>query len=56
LFFGQNFSTRNTRKPIKGSKNSDYSLVSNKNLSQKLALAVWGPVGAKGPMTSAKNA
>jgi len=52
LFLGHNFWTRNTKKPIKGSKDSYHSLVSSKNLSQKLALVV----GAHGPMTSAKNA
>jgi len=38
LFLGHNFWTRNARKQIKGSKNSsaDYSLFSNKNLSQKI--------------------
>jgi len=41
LFSGHNFSTRNTRKPIKGSKNSDSSLVSNKNLSQKIPSSSW---------------
>jgi len=38
-------------KTIKGSKDSYYSLVSIKSLSQKVALVV----EAQGPMTSAKN-
>jgi len=40
------------RMPIKGSKVSDYSLVSNNNLSQKIPLAV----GAQGQVTWAKMA
>jgi len=44
--FGHNFGTRNARKSIKPSKDSYYSLVSNKNSSQKMAL------GNQGPMTS----
>jgi len=32
-FFGHNFRTRNARKSIKGSKDSYYSLESNKTLS-----------------------
>ena len=35
IFFGHNFWTTNIRKPIKGSKDSYYNLVS-KNLSQKI--------------------
>jgi len=50
-FFSRNVSTRNVRKLIKGSQDSDYGLDSNKNLSQKWALAV----GAQGTMVSAKN-
>jgi len=49
-FFSCNFWTRYARKPIEGSKDSDYSLVSTNDFSQKLALAV----GAQGPMTLAK--
>jgi len=37
LFIGHNFWTRITRKLIKGSKDSDYSLVSNKNFSQNFS-------------------
>ena len=37
LVFSHNFDTRNDRKPIKCSKRSDYSQVSNKNLNQKLS-------------------
>jgi len=40
LFLGRNFQTRNARKLVKGSKNSDYSLVSSKNLSQKFTSTV----------------
>jgi len=40
-----NFDSRNARKPIKLSTDSDYSLVSKKNLSQKMAR--YG--GAPGP-------
>jgi len=36
MFFGHNFCTRNSRKPIKGSKDLDFSLVSTKNLSEML--------------------
>jgi len=36
LFLGHNFWTRNARKLIKGLKDSDYSLVSNKNLNKKI--------------------
>jgi len=47
-YFGRNFRTRNARKSIKPYKDSYYSLVSNKNSSQKMALGV----GVQGPMTS----
>jgi len=40
------FEPKNVRWPIKGCKDSYYSVVSNKNLSQKSA----GWVGAHGPM------
>jgi len=36
-FLWHNFSSRYARKPIKGSKDSDDSLVSKNNLSEKLA-------------------
>jgi len=36
-----NFSTRNARKPIKGSKDSDLSLVSNENFSETLCPSGW---------------
>jgi len=39
LFLGHNFRIRNARKPIKGIKDLDSSLVSNKNLSKKFHLA-----------------
>ena len=51
LFFCY-FWTRNARKSITGSKNLDYSLICNKNMSHKSALGV----GAQGLMTLPKNA
>jgi len=51
MFLGRNFGTRNVRKPIKGSKDLDYSLVSNKNLSQKVATGSWCP----GPVNLSQN-
>jgi len=47
-YFGHNFGTRNARKSVKPSKVLYYSLLSNKNSSQKMALGV----GVQGPMTS----
>ena len=47
-----NFWTRNARKLIKGSKDSDSSLVSNKNFSE----IVWPSSWALGPVTWAKMA
>ena len=42
LFLGHDFWTRNVRKPIKGSEDSDSSLVSNTNLSEILpSSAIW---------------
>jgi len=52
MFLGRNFWTRNAKKPIKDPKYSDYSLVSNKNFNQKMALGV----GAQAPVTWAKKA
>jgi len=43
LFLGHNFSTRNTRKSMKGSKYLDYSLVSTKNLESKIPSCAWCP-------------
>jgi len=48
----QNFSTRNVEKLIKGSKDSDSSLVSNKNFSETLWPSGW----ALGQVTWAKMA
>ena len=52
MTFGHNFWTRNVRWPIKGSKDLDYCLVCNKNLSQKISSFSWGPgpdkLGQKG--------
>jgi len=42
LILDHNFWTRNARKSIKGSKDSDSSLVSNENINETLGLAV-GP-------------
>jgi len=41
LFSGHNFWTRNNRKPTKGSKDLDSSLVSNENLSEILLSSSW---------------
>jgi len=43
-FFGYNFWTRNARKPIKGSKNSYFSLVYTKNTSKIIPSCSWGPL------------
>jgi len=43
MFFGHNFRTRNPRKPIKCSKDLDFSLVYNKNFSEILPSCGWGP-------------
>jgi len=48
--FSHNFGTRNAIKSIKPSKDLYYSLVSNKNSSQKMAFGV----GVQGPMTSSE--
>jgi len=40
LILDHNFSTRNATKLIKGSKNSDSSLVSNENFSEKKCLSI----------------
>jgi len=50
--FVHNFRTRNARKPIKDLKDSDYSLVTTKNLSQKFPTVI----GAQGQVTWAKMA
>jgi len=50
-FFGHYFWTRNFRKPIRGSKDSDFSLVSDKNLSEILSSSDW----ALGQETLAKT-
>jgi len=38
------FLTRNAKKSIKGSKDSDFNLVSKKNLSEILPSSVWDQV------------
>jgi len=42
-YFGYNFETRNARKSFKLSKDSYYSLLSNKSLSQKNGSWRWHP-------------
>jgi len=42
-FFSHKFWTRDARKPIKGSTDSDFSLVSRKNFSVTLDSCNWGP-------------
>jgi len=41
LFLWHNFGSRYARKPIKSSKDSDDSLISKKNLSQKIGSLAW---------------
>ena len=43
LFLGNNFWPRNVRQPIKGSKDLDFSLVSNENLDKKSIVLVSHP-------------
>jgi len=43
LILDHNFGTRNARKSIKGSKDSDSSLVSNENFSETLWPSGWAP-------------
>jgi len=50
FILGHNFWTRNVRKSIKGSKDSDSSLVSNENFSETLWPSGW----ALGQATCAK--
>jgi len=50
-FLCHNFGYRYARQPIKGLKDLDFSLVSNKNISQKIAR--W--VGAQDQIKLAKN-
>jgi len=42
-FLWDNFGSRNARKPIKGSKDSDGSLVLTKNLNEKIGSFDWRP-------------
>jgi len=51
-FLSHKFDSRYARKPIKGSKDSDDSLVSTKNLKEKMSH--W--VGAQGQVKLAKRA
>ena len=41
LFLGHNCWTKNVEKPIKGSKDLDYRLLSTKNLRQKISSWCW---------------
>jgi len=50
-FLIHNFGFRYARKPIKGSKDSDYSLVTKTNLSEKIGQLVW----RLGPGKGGKN-
>jgi len=54
-FLWHNFVSRYARKPIKGSKDSDNSLLSKRNLIEKIASLDWCPgprkVGQKTKMT-----
>jgi len=43
IFLGHNFWNTKARKAIKGSDDIDSSLVSNKNLSQKILSSGWCP-------------
>jgi len=42
-FLSHNFGSRNAIKPNKGSKDLNYSLISNKMLSQKIGSLCWRP-------------
>jgi len=42
-FFSHNLEPKNARKSIKGSKDSDYSLVTKKHSSQKNSSGRWHP-------------
>jgi len=46
-FLCHNFGSRYVRKPIKGSEDSDDSLVSKKNLSEKIGPLYWRPAPRK---------
>jgi len=52
-FFIHNFDYRYARKPFKGSKDANFSLVSKKNFSQKNGSMDWGP--GKGGQKNAKT-
>ena len=55
LFGGDSFGSRYTRKPIKGSKDSSDSLVSKKNLIQKISSLDWRPESEKRGQKNAKS-
>jgi len=54
-FFIHNFGYGYARKPFKGSKDADFGLVSEKNLSQKNGSMGWGPGSGKGGQKNAKT-
>ena len=55
LFFIHNFGYRYARKPFKGSKDVDFCLVSETNLSQKDGSIVWCPGPGKGGQKNPKT-
>jgi len=54
-FFIHNFGYRYARKPFKGSKEADFCLVSETNLSQKNGSIGWGPGPGIGSQKNAKT-
>ena len=54
-FFIHNFGYRYARKPFKGCEDTDFCLVSEKNLSQKNELIGWGLGPGKGGQKNAKT-
>jgi len=55
VFLSNNFGYRYARKPFKGSKDADFGLVSEKNLSQKNGSMGWGPGPGKDGQKNAKT-
>jgi len=54
-FFIHNFGYRYARKSLKGSKDADFCLVSENNLSQKNWSMGWGPGSGKGGQKMQKH-
>jgi len=54
-FFIHNFGYRYVRKSFKGSKDVDFCLFSEKNLSQRNGSIGWGPGPGKGGQKNAKT-